>query len=100
MEFLYQIYTRSLISVKDRKTRQTPVKKEIIAHNARNIKAFTTSVHLMDKTDIIPDDSERNVFCVHSWTVSPPGTHRGSSFTAIQHSAALGLWTKLLSAKN
>ena len=58
MEFLYQIYTRSLISVKDLKTRKTPVKKEKIAHNARKIKVSVTSVHFMDKTDILHVDSE------------------------------------------
>jgi len=68
MEFLYQIYTRSPISVKVSKTRQSPAEKAIKTLKASNANACETSVHLMDKTDILLADSERFSF----WRRVPP----------------------------
>jgi len=62
MEFLYRIYTRKLICVKVPKIRRIPVKKEKTTGKASKINGSGTSVHLMDKTDILLDDTERNRF--------------------------------------
>ena len=62
MDFIYQKYTRGLFFVKAPGFPQSPVKKALLALSARKIKAWKTSVHLMDKTDILFENSERNHF--------------------------------------
>ena len=64
MDFMIQIYNTKRLFVKKCKAAQSRVKKEKIAAEASNFKGSGTYVHLMDKTDILRDNTERNHFFV------------------------------------
>ena len=59
MDFIIQIYNTKQLFVKESKRALFPVKKEKITSETRKINGFGTYVHLMDKTDILRDNTER-----------------------------------------
>ena len=58
MDFIYKKYTRKPLSSRYPKTRLSLLKKAIKALQARKIKGLETSVHFMDKTDILFENTE------------------------------------------